>query len=257
MPYLNPNNRRPKGARGYGSIGHLPGSKLGPSDSTIGVKAAALLIEKTRDRHDVVYVQEKVDGSNSGVFRSGDTLYPITRAGLLASESPYPHHRRFAAWVERERARFLKLLQDGETATGECLRRAHGTLYQLKHEPFVLFDIRRKAERLTHDGLKARVGDDFVLPATVHVGGACSVEEAMKLVGSQQSDGTYGHHGALERVEGAVWRLERLGKVLLVAKFVREDTETGKYLSGKRGFFINDVEKEEDVVWNKNLEQYE
>ena len=50
----------------------------------------------------------------------------------------------------------------------------------------------------------------------------------------------YGKHGALEPVEGAVWRVEREGRVDFLGKYVRNFKEDGKY-------FNNDQRK---LVWN-------
>ncbi len=51
--------------------------------------------------------------------------------------------------------------------------------------------------------------------------------------------GTYGFHGALDPVEGVVWRVEHRGKVDFLAKFVRPDKVDGLYL-----------EKGAPIVWN-------
>lgn len=51
------------GGKGYGSIGHLSGSRLGPSDSTIHFGQERILTEKARDKHDRIIVTEKLDGS--------------------------------------------------------------------------------------------------------------------------------------------------------------------------------------------------
>ncbi len=43
--------------------------------------------------------------------------------------------------------------------------------------------------------------------------------------------GTLGFHGAIDPVEGAVWRVEREGRVDFLAKYVRADKIDGKYLT--------------------------
>jgi len=47
--------------------------------------------------------------------------------------------------------------------------------------------------------------------------------------------GEYGHHGALDPVEGAVWRVERNGKVDFLAKYVRPNKQDGKYFESVTG----------------------
>lgn len=44
--------------------------------------------------------------------------------------------------------------------------------------------------------------------------------------------GPFGRHGATETVEGAVWRIEREGRVDFLTKWVRPDKIDGKYLVG-------------------------
>jgi hypothetical protein len=41
-----------------------------------------------------------------------------------------------------------------------------------------------------------------------------------------------GKHGALEPIEGVMWRVERKGKVDFLCKYVRPDKQDGIYLSG-------------------------
>jgi hypothetical protein len=59
--------KKPLGIRAYGSIGHLPGSRLGTSDRSVPPGQAAICTTRPRDSHDVVIVQEKLDGSCTAV----------------------------------------------------------------------------------------------------------------------------------------------------------------------------------------------
>jgi len=52
-------------------------------------------------------------------------------------------------------------------------------------------------------------------------------------------------HGAIDPVEGAVWRCERNGVVDFLGKYVRQDKEDGKYLNG-----VNGIEREPIYNWN-------
>jgi hypothetical protein len=54
-------------------------------------------------------------------------------------------------------------------------------------------------------------------------------------------------HGAVDTVEGAVWRVERYGKVEFLAKYVRQDKVDGCYLPEVSG---------RDTIWNGNLDLY-
>ena len=60
---------KPLGQKAYGHIAHLPGSRMGPGDHSCHPGQARIATERTRDRHDQVWVQEKLDGSCVSVAR--------------------------------------------------------------------------------------------------------------------------------------------------------------------------------------------
>lgn len=241
-------SRKPLGIKSYGSIAHLPGSRMGPGDHKCHEGQKRIATEKTRDRHDQIIVQEKLDGSNVGVARLEGALYPLTRAGYLAQTSPYEQHWHFAKWVERNRNRFVSVLSDGERLCGEWLMQAHGTRYDLRHEPFVAFDLMVGSKRAVYDELISRASIiDLITPTLIHRGSPLSVEEAMFRLGA------YGFHGATDAVEGAVWRVERNelinprkgGKrrwvVDYLIKYVRPDKIDGCFLPDVSGG---------EAIWN-------
>lgn len=226
---------QPLGIKNYGSIGHLPGSKMGGGDHFCDHGMAKIATVKTRDKHDLVIVQEKLDGGNVGIGLRGGILHPLTRAGYLASESSLEQHWRFSNWVYSQQERFLAILKDGERLCGEWLRKAHGTRYDLPHEPFVAFDLMTGNRRTPYTRLRERLKlGNFVTPKVIHQGGALSIELALK------SLDVYGFHGAKDPVEGAVWRVERNQEtgvkgerewvVDFVVKYVRPDKVDGCYL---------------------------
>jgi len=233
-------NRKPLNHKNYGHIAHLPGSRMGPGDHKCHEGQMKIACEKTRDKHDRVIIQEKLDGSNVGVCLVNNTILPITRAGYLADTSPFEMHHIFNNWAHENEKRFRAILAEGERLCGEWLLVAHGTKYNLPHEPFVAFDLMvKKHDRAPFDkfSLLAAKGD-FITPYIIHDGEPLSVETALSQLGE------YGHHGALEQVEGAVWRIERnelinkhLGNiggrapiVDFLVKYVRPNKEDGKYL---------------------------
>ena len=230
----SPKVEKPLGIKAYGSIGHLPNSRMGPADHKVTDGQARIATIKPRDKHDRVYVQEKLDGSCCAVAKINGELIPLGRAGYPALSSRFEMHHHFHNWVMFNRNRFDDLLHEGERAVGEWLVQAHGTKYDLTgREPFVLFDIMKNGhERLPVEHLWDR-GSNFSKPeliATVPI----TVEAALDLLGP------YGYYGATERIEGAVWRVERHGKVDFLCKYVRPDKVDGCYLSG-------------EPIWNVNL----
>jgi hypothetical protein len=156
--------KKPFGIKNYGSIPHLSGSRLGERDYMANPGHERIATKQVRDRHDRVWVQEKLDGSNVGVGLVNSTLVPMTRAGYLASTSPYRQHWEFSNWVFTNESRFRDVLKEGERLVGEWLMQAHGTRYELQHEPFVVFDLMRGQTRAIYAELDARTGELFTRP---------------------------------------------------------------------------------------------
>ena len=238
---------KPLGHKSYGSIPHLPNSRMGPGDHKCHEGQARIATERVRDKWDRVIVQEKLDGGACAAVRIGDEVLALGRAGYLAETSPFVQHHYFASWVKANADRFMAVITDGERLVGEWLVQAHSTRYDLYHEPFVVFDLMVGHTRATYAKLCERVWvADFVTPYTVHYGDALGIDRAMGALGK------YGHHGAIDPIEGAVWRVERnklvdrhSGKrrwiVDFLVKFVREDKIDGVYLPELSGA---------DPVWN-------
>jgi ATP-dependent RNA circularization protein (DNA/RNA ligase family) len=218
---------KPLGIKAYGHIPHLPGSRMGPSDHHCHEGQARICTEKARDKHDKIIVQEKLDGSCVAVALKDGQLYALGRAGWLAQSSPYKQHQLFAYWVRENEARFRDVLQEGERLVGEWLAQAHGTRYNLHHEPFVAFDL-IKTERLPVGDFMDRLMGKFVFPRIINNGEPYSIEKALEAI-------EISGHGATDPVEGVVWRVERKGKVDFLCKYVRPDKVDGCYLPERNG----------------------
>lgn len=191
--------------------------------------------DKARDKHDTIIVQEKLDGSCCAVANVCGAILPLGRAGYLANTSPYRQHHMFYEWALNNASRF-KFLADGEWCCGEWMGQAVGTKYRLPHEPFVLFDWFIGGARATQCQLLKVTGTYGFTTPQVIASGPTSISRARGLIRTS-------HHGALEDVEGAVWRVERKGKVDFLAKWVRPDKEDGKYLPKRDGsgeFILNE-----------------
>lgn len=235
---------KPLGYKSYGHISHFPGSRMGPADHKCSDGQLKIATVKARDKHDRIIVQEKVDGSNVGIAKINGQIIPLTRVGYRAETSPFEQHHYFASWVLNpiQVDRFDNLLAEGERVVGEWLMQAHGTRYKLSHEPLVVFDLMIKQTRLPFIKFQERVMQyDFITPNTIHIGGPLTIKEAMERL-------KISGHGSLDKVEGAVWRVERnklINKriggdrhwiVDFLAKYVRPDKQDGIYLpqvSGK------------------------
>lgn len=227
---------KPLGRKAYGSIPHLPGSRLGPGDHHCHEGQARICLEKTRDRRDVIYVQEKLDGACTAVARVNGEIVALGRRGYPAKDSKYNHMVLFHLWVvDCEKLGYFKSLKEGWRIVGEWLALAHGTRYDLRRQyfsPWVPFDI--------FDPRNRRIPcEEFVVPApfngplTLRYENSVPCDEAMRKVAENRyADDIC----ALDPIEGLVYRVERDGKVDFLAKWVRPDKVDGKYLpeiSGK------------------------
>lgn len=224
---------KPLGGKAYGSIGHLPNSRLGSGDWHIEVGQARILTEKPR-KGDRIIVTEKLDGACVAVANIDGEIVPLIRAGYRARHGRYEHLQLFEVYVMQRYAQFEALLKPGERVAGEWLALAHGTLYNTDHEgfaPFVAFDIFRGKDRVLRDEFYDRTVSAGILRAKHVYDGpeGMSVEQAVGRLD------TFGHHGAMDPAEGVVYRCEREGRVEFMAKWVRPDKVDGKYLAEMNG----------------------
>lgn len=221
-------NIKPLGGKSYGSIPHLLGSKLGEGDHHIHEGQHKICTEKKRDKHDLIIVQEKLDGSNVAIYREFDNIIALTRSGYLANTSKYEQHLIFDKWVQENKERFLDLLNPFERICGEWLAMAHGTKYNLHHEPFVAFDIMAGKNRLPYSEFNRRIaGHKITEPNIIHIGDPFPIEQI----------NWDSKHGA-EMMEGVIYRVERKGQIDFIGKFVRQDYEAGKYFEDKNNGLI-------------------
>lgn len=220
--------RKPLGGPAYGSIGHLPNSRLGPGDHHVPQGQADICTVKCR-KGDTVFVEEKLDGSCCAVWRdSFGNLHALTRAGYEASTSPYEQHWLFSAWVLDNAPKF-GWLPCGWRVVGEWIAQACGTLYydvDMPFIPFVPFDVFDDQNVRLNRRSFADILDASHLwrVKCVHVGHALDVETGMQFV----RDCVRGP--IANKAEGLVYRVEHLGRFDFLAKWVRHDKVDGCYL---------------------------
>lgn len=229
---------KPLGQKAYGSIPHLIGSKTGEGDHTISQGQHNICTIKTRDKHDVIIVQEKFDGSNVAVAKINGQIVALTRPGYLAETSPHEMHHIFANWVKEREDIFQQYLNEGERLCGELMLMAHGLKYKIDEDnPIIWFDLMRGMDRVSVDILFERIFySGLLLPVTLWKGEAIAIELAYEKTNHHLF---VQHVKCLEQPEGIIYRVERKGKVDFLAKWVRPDFETGKYLGQE--------------VWNTSL----
>lgn len=222
---------KPLGMKCYGSIPHLSFSRLGPGDHYChaGQERIATGSVIGRDPRYKVIVQIKLDGSNVGVARINGELVPLVRKGYTALSSGYEMHHLFHAWA-MDQAHRLEFLKEGERLVGEWLAQAHGTRYRLPHDPFVPFDwFTADNKRACYDAFEDATAEQFTLPSVLHRANSPLEKECLLHFLSLYDK--VPHHGDLEPCEGAVFRVERGGRVLFLCKYVRPEKIDGKYLN--------------------------
>jgi hypothetical protein len=228
---------KPLGGKAYGSIPHFAASRMGPGDHSVHPGQEAICTIKPRPG-DTIIVQEKTDGACVSVANIDGNLVPLNRSGYRAGSCKFEHIRLFEAYLTQNYSQFASMLKPGERVCGEWLAMAHGTLYDpdyVQFSPFIAFDIIREGARILYQEFTHRISLTIDQATAIHCGPcAFSIDEAMRRL-SVPRNGSFGYHGAIEPIEGAVWRVEREGRVDFLAKYVRPDKVDGKYLPNISG----------------------
>ena len=99
---------------------------------------------------------------------------------------------------------------------GRCALAALPTHLPSYELHLTVYPLERMSERISQA--------DLPTPYLLHRGAALSLGEALERLGA------HGFHGAQDRSEGLVYRLERAGEAPFVAKYVRPDKIDGLYL---------------------------
>ena len=210
--------------KAYGSIPHLPSSRIGQTDKYVSEGQALIATKQLRDRYDIVVIQEKLDGSCCAVAKIDGVIHPLTRSGNLACQSQFAHLQLFYRWAMERADKFNALLREGERLVGEWLALAHGTKYLMltNEEVFRAFDLMTDHTRLCYEEFMNRVAGKFETAPLLSYGLPHTPEYL-------QDHFPISGAGA-ESVEGYIWRVERKRKVDFLCKWVKPDYISGKYL---------------------------
>jgi hypothetical protein len=152
---------KPLGGKGYGSTPHLVGSRVGPADHSLTPEQSQLFTGgRPPRRGDRFILTEKADGSCVTVAKHGGNVLAITRAGYLASDSPWPLHHVFDRWVAMNRDRFGDILDEGDRIAGEWMHTAMGTRYHIEDpdDLFLSFALINGKTRQPYDEFGAQDG---------------------------------------------------------------------------------------------------
>lgn len=101
--------------KNYGSIPHLSISKLNQeADKRVTIGQENILTHKTRDKHDIIIVTEKVDGANVGILKKDGDIFGVSRNGLDVRSSTIKQIRLFQDYIDKHRNRYFEMLKEGE-----------------------------------------------------------------------------------------------------------------------------------------------
>lgn len=173
------------------------------SDSDLARSQIARLLYSA-DPNDKILIYEKMDGVNVAVFRTGQRIMPLLRSGSLAAKSSDPNHIYFHNWVIEQYGLFISLLREGEAIHGEWLAKAQSTRYDLsRRDPFVVFDMSKNGKgRFAWSKVEDRLHNRLSLAPLLHSGKPLPLPQALAKLGK------FGKYGALDPVQGLIYRLE-------------------------------------------------
>jgi len=205
--------------KNYRSIRHIFGSKNPDSDKYLDPIKQAFLTKKHRG-NDLIINLEKYDGTNTGVVKVDDIIYPITRQGYKATSSPFRMHHDFADWVKFEDGIF-DFLKNGERLVFEWLG-SHGLSYSGGN--IVLLDMFDSNNKRVPFFDLINLHCKVPLARVLHMGRQISIDDSMALLMDSHTHDIKCN----DTPEGMVYRREVEGKFDYMGKFVRHDFEAGK-----------------------------
>jgi len=212
----------------YHSIGHLSQSRLGEQDHHIDKGQEEFLTKKFPPIDCLVYIEEKMDGSNVSVIRKNGNLIAVGRSGYACKDSDQEQHKRFAKFVEDNKEKFESLLpNENDQVIGEWLALAHGTLYKNLPSLFMAFELYYGGEAQNSSVKREAFKREKIeaVPLLIQGRQPVPIETALDLAIKNR-----------ENAEGVVYRLERFDRKKdtyvpwIIAKVVRHDKIDGFYL---------------------------
>lgn len=222
--------------KNYKSIGHLDGSiKLNSKDKNAAFNLTNICNGTDKNSFDYVkHVSEKIDGTNVGVIKKNDLLYPVTKNGYDARvtrqffpddpnfKTQYNNWALFAKWVFNKSLLLNTILSNNERLVFEWCAMTQSIKYSFKTQPIVLLDkvnciTNKRATWEELDKIKYLFGIprpkllmSTIGPLFTH---SENVEEYIKRFGN-------GFAGAKSPMEGIVIRLERDNEFVGACKYV-------------------------------------
>jgi hypothetical protein len=193
----------------YPRTPHISGSRLQPGDDDVPVIAREAL------QSDLLVIEEKLDGSNSGISFAADGSLTLQSRGHVLTGGPRERQfDLFKRWANHHVAALREILGGRYVMYGEWLFARHTIPYDRLPHYFLEFDIldRESGEFLATEGRKQLIGGGPVV--SVPVLGTGSVREIESFLGPSRCSST-------ELMEGLYLKREEGGRVAARYKYVR------------------------------------
>lgn len=162
-------------------------------------------------------VEEKVDGSNIGIFFEGEegALMLQCRGHELGG---HPQYDLLKSWIQVKRSFLWEVLGAVFVLYGEWLYARHTVTYDKLPHYFLEYDVYNKASRtfLDTDSRRTLLEGSRICSVLVLHRGPLTLEGLRELLGSSL-------YSTTEKAEGLYLKVEREGKTIARAKYVRPD----------------------------------
>lgn len=208
--------------KNFGHIGHLSGSKMiDTEDKLLSPTEQNKFTVCKRDKSDVVYITEKIDGMNAGVVKREGYLYPINRKGYdvrtmgVVQTELQLLGEEWARWVDDHYALYDLILLEGERLVFENSILQHTLRYKFRCDPvFLLAKYSAANKRVNYKALTTLAQSCGIQqPPLLNAGIALPPQTII----DQYPKGLVGVQG---KMEGVVYIYEHNGAHESCAKFV-------------------------------------
>jgi len=196
----------------YPRTPHLYGSHVHDDDKVISEDKSLSLIQNTS-----LVIEEKVDGSNVGIFFTKSKLYIQSRGHILRGND-HPSFDMFKAWVFSKTDILNSILKDRYIMYGEWLYAVHTLRYNRLPHYFLEFDIldKKHMKFLSTNKRQSLLADSGIQSVPVlHKGALKSMKQLVLLITTSNFGG--------EPMEGMYLKIEEDGYVTDRCKFVRKE----------------------------------
>lgn len=195
----------------YPRTPHLYGSFVKDDDKVISKDKSLSLIQNTN-----LIIEEKVDGSNVGIFFTEGKLYIQSRGHVLRGND-HPSFDLFKGWAFSKSDILHSILKDRYIMYGEWLYAVHTLRYNRLTHYFMEFDILDKENMkfLSNDKRQSLLGNSGIQSVPVlHKGAVKSMKQLVSLITTSNFGGP---------MEGLYLKIEEDGYVTERCKYVRKE----------------------------------